>query len=273
MSVSGEQGEPGQDAPMASPGVSLPTAAALAAGPALAPAATPPMDAAFIERNQIIERYLTGKLPPRGVIDFERYCLANPQLVDSLGLTDRINAALKLLDASGRPEPWAEKPRRFYENAVAFFSALGVCAVALVLAVLMSGRATEAERQVALLEKQVGERPLLPATSTRTIVVEPSKTGPSQRAALTLLGSSGEMADLKVDVSWSRFTNYRVTIDRINQGRVAVLGNLQRDSNGQLRIALNSSALGPGEYQLTLDGLDWRGNPDPQGWVTFSVVP
>ena len=30
------------------------------------------MDREFIEKNQIVERYLTGKLPPRGVTDFER---------------------------------------------------------------------------------------------------------------------------------------------------------------------------------------------------------
>jgi hypothetical protein len=231
------------------------------------------MDAAFIERNQIVERYLGGKLPPRGVIDFERYCREHPELVDSLGLSDRINAALKLLDASGRPEPWAEKPRRFYERAVAFFPVLGAGLLALVLAVMMAGRATEAERQVALLGKRIAERPLLPATSTRPITVEPSRTGPSQRPAWTLGNASGEMADLKVDVSWSRYTNYRVTIDRTDQGRVAVLGNLQRDSNGQLRLALNSSALGPGNYQITMEGLDWRGNPTPQAWITFAVVP
>jgi hypothetical protein len=231
------------------------------------------MDAAFIERNQIVERYLTGKLPPRGSIDFERYCRENPQLVESLGLSERINAALKLLEASGRPEPWAEKPRRFYERAVAFFPVLAAGVAFAVLAALMSGRATEAERQVAVLAKRINERPVLPATSTRNVVVEPSRTGPSQRPALTLENGSGEMADLKIDVSWSRYTNYRVTLDRTDQGRVAVLGNLQRDSNGQLRLALNSSALGPGSYQLTMEGLDWRGNADPQAWVTLAVVP
>lgn len=257
---------------MASSGASSLSSVASAVPDASPSSAAPLMDAAFIERNQIVERYLTGKLPPRGVIDFERWCRENPQLVDSLGLSDRINAALKLLDASGRPEPWAEKPRRFYERAIVFFAVLGAAVIGVAIAASMSVRATEAERQVAVLEKRVNERPLLPATSTRPIIVEPSRTGPSQRAALTLVGTSGEMADLKVDVSWSRYTNFRVTIDRTSQGRVAVLGNQQRDSNGQLRLALNSSALGPGDYQLVLEGLDWRGNPDPQGWVTFAVV-
>lgn len=231
------------------------------------------MDAAFIERNQIVERYLAGKLPPRGVIDFERWCRENPQLVDGIGLPDRINAALKLIEVSGRPEPWAEKPRRFYEKPLAFFIAAALCLAATAAAVTFSMQGSAAQREVAELRKRVAERPVQPVTTTRDIVLAPSRTGPSRRPVTRLDGSTGELANLKVDVSWSKFTNFRVLIDRLDQGRVAVLGNQVRDSNGHLRIALNSSALGPGDYQLTMEGLDWRGNAEPQAWVTFAISP
>jgi len=79
------------------------------------------------------------------------------------------------------------------------------------------------------------------------------------------------MADLKIDESRSPYRNFRVTIDRIDQGRVGVISNLAKDSNGHLRIALNSSALGPGNYQFTLEGLDWHGTPQPDSWVTISI--
>ena len=78
------------------------------------------------------------------------------------------------------------------------------------------------------------------------------------------------MADLKFDLSWSQFTAFRVTIDRIDQGRVGVLHNAQRDSNGNLHLELNSTALGPGDYQLTMEGLTWRGEAVPQAWATIS---
>jgi hypothetical protein len=238
-----------------------------------AAAAAPAMDVAFIERNQIVERYLAGKLPPKGVIDFERWCQANPDFVETIGLGDRINAALKLLDSSGKPEPWAERPRRFYERAASFFIATGLAVIAIVVATTMSSRVSEAERQVAVLEKKVGERPLLPVTQTRTVVIQPSRTGPSQRPALTLDGRSGELADFKIDVSWSKYTMFRVQVDRTDQGKVATIGNVQRDSNGQLRVAFNSSALGPGDYQITLEGVDWKGGTEPQAWLTFAVAP
>jgi hypothetical protein len=230
------------------------------------------MDATFIQQNQIIERYLSGKLPLKGAQDFERYCRENPLTLTELGMSDRINAALRLLDASGAPEPWAVKPLAFYQKplAIAVVTALAGTLLIAVLMLLMSGQ--KKDQQIAVLTKDVQTQPLLPSKTTRPIVVEPSRTGPVARSMVTIGGKDTEMADFKVDVSWSTHNNFRVTFDRVDQGRVAVLTNLTRDSNGHLRIALNSSAIGPGEYDLSFEGLDWRGTPTPQAWARFAVA-
>ena len=60
--------------------------------------------------------------------------------------------------------------------------------------------------------------------------------------------------------------------DALTTEQVAVLTNLARDSNGHLRIALNSSALGPGDYDIAFEGLDWRGTAAPQAWARFTIV-
>ena len=97
------------------------------AGPTLAstsPAATPlpdvpshlSMGREFIQRHQIVERYLGGRLPPKGVQDFERFCADNPSLLDELGLPTHVNAALRLLEAGGRAPPWEERQRKFWEK-------------------------------------------------------------------------------------------------------------------------------------------------------------
>jgi len=70
------------------------------------------MDRDFIARNQIVERYLSGRLPLKGATDFERFCKDNPKVLDELGLPERVNAGLRLLEASGKPEPWQDKPQR-----------------------------------------------------------------------------------------------------------------------------------------------------------------
>src|SRR5271167_1060705 len=72
------------------------------------PSMPPPnvMNREFIARNQIVERYLSGRLPLKGRQDFERYCHEHPELLDEIGLLERLNAALRLLEAGGRSPPW-----------------------------------------------------------------------------------------------------------------------------------------------------------------------
>lgn len=230
------------------------------------------MDAAFIQQNQIVERYLSGKLPLKGAQDFERYCKEHPETLTSLGLADRINAALRLLDASGEPLPWTEKPIPFYQKplTIAVVTALaGTLLIATLMLVTAGGKKDE---RIAVLTNEVETQPLQPSKSTRAVLVTPSRTGPVASSAAVIGGRDAELADFKFDLSWSTYANFRVTVDRVDQGRVAVLGNLERDSNGHVRVSLNSSALGPGEYDVSFEGLDWRGSPNAQAWTRFSVA-
>jgi hypothetical protein len=136
--------------------------------------------------------------------------------------------------------------------------------------VVASDSAAKSEK-IAKLQKQTAERPLDPATTTRSIRLVPSHEAASNTPAVIIGGGAAELVDLKIDETRSAYKTFRITIDRIDQGRVAVLHNLAKDSNGHLRIALNSSALGPGNYQLTIEGLSWRGDPEPDSWVTIGI--
>ena len=229
------------------------------------------MDRDFIARNQIVERYLSGRLPLKGATDFENFCKENPKVLDELGLPERVNAGLRLLDASGKPEPWQEKSPRFWTRPQ---FVLGLVAAVVLLGVALAITASNVsikEQKIARLEKQAAERPLEPATTTRVIRLVPSHEAASNTPAVTIGGGAAQLVDFKIDETRSAYKTFRVTIDRIDQGRVAVLQNLVKDSNGHLRIALNSSALGPGNYQLAIEGLSWRGDPEPDSWVTIGI--
>jgi hypothetical protein len=251
----------------------LGTATARTAPPS-APAvpAAQAMDRDFIARNQIVERYISGRLPIKGATEFERFCRENPAVLDELGLPERVNAGLRLLEAAGKPEPWQEEPKKFWEKPQLVIGlGAGVLALLIALAVAWSGSSNKTNR-IASLQKRIAEQPLEPATKTRFIRLLPSYKGSSNSPAV-IIGGAGEtqLADLKIDMSRSDYRAFRVTIDRIDQGRVAVLHNLLKDSNGHLRLALNSSALGPGNYQLSIDGLTWKGEPVPEAWITVGV--
>jgi hypothetical protein len=230
------------------------------------------MDATFIEQNQIIERYLAGRLPPKGAQDFERFCREHPETLTQLGMAERIHMGLRLMDASGQPEPWAEKPIPFYLKPAVIAGVAALAGTAIIAALMLLVGNNSKARQITVLQEELRMQPLLPARSTRSLVVKPSRTGPVAQSMVTIGGADTEMADFKFDVSWSNYSNFRVGIERVDQGRLATLSNLTRDSNGHLRVALNSSAIGPGIYQVSLEGLDWRGSPVPQAWASFSVA-
>jgi hypothetical protein len=259
-------------APSPTPAPTVAPAPAAAAASAAAPAAAP-MDRDFIARNQVVERYLSGRLPLKGATDFERFCHENPELLDEMGLPERVNAGLRLLEASGKPEPWQEKAKPKWQRPEVTIG-LAAAVVVLGLTLLMiGGNSAGKGRQIVDLKKQLLEQPLDPATSTREIRVLPSRSGASNTPAITVGGSgAAQLADLKIDESRSPFRAFRVTIDRIDQGRVAIITNIAKDSNGNLRLAFNSSALGPGAYQFTIEGITWRGDTEPDSWVTIGVA-
>jgi hypothetical protein len=242
------------------------------APPASAVPPAPAMDRDFIARNQVVERYLSGRLPLKAATEFERFCRDHSELLDEIGLPERVNAGLRLLEAAGKPEPWQEAPRPVWQKPqVTLVLAAAVVILVLALAGIAASNSSRGHR-IAELQKQNTERALDPATSTREIRLLPSRSGASNSPAITIGGGgSAQLVDLKIDESRSAYHAFRVTIDRIDQGRVAVINNLDKDSNGHLRIALNTSALGPGNYQLTLEGLDWRGQPQPDSWVTIGI--
>lgn len=229
------------------------------------------MDAAFIQQNQIIERYLLGRLPLKGAQDFERFCRENPQVVASLGLQDRINAALRLLDASEEPHPWEERKPAVWQQLPVFAGVAALALVSLVAALVLLNGTLDKGRELERLQRELATQPLQPLQATRRITVEVARGGPPARNSFSIGEGTAELADMRFDLSWSKYNQFVVTIDRVDQGRYAVLSNLARDSNGHVRVALNSSALGPGEYTVQFEGLDLRRGTEPQGGARFRV--
>jgi hypothetical protein len=235
-------------------------------------AAAPIMDRDFIARNLIVERYLSGHLPLKGAADFERFCREHPETLDELGLPERVNKALRLLDASGKPEPWDESRNQFWRKPrvhTVLAASTFVLIVALAIVGAQSGGKSD---RIAALERRATDQPLEPATSTRTIRLLPNRKRGATSPAVVIGGGATQLADLKIDMAHSPSSAFRITIDRVDQGRVAVLHNMLKDSNGHVRFALNSSALGPGNYQLTIDGLNWRGQTTPEAWITIGIA-
>jgi hypothetical protein len=241
-----------------------PAAAAVPGAPA------PAMDREFIIKNQIVERYIAGRLPPKGVTDFERLIRSRPELIEEIGLPDKVNAGLRLLDVAGIAEPWSEKPKKLWEKPAFTMAAAGLAVLALIGCLVLAMQVSSRDATIARQKAENMERPIAPSTGKRTIIVGIARNGPPAQPTLTI--SYGQFAEMKVDVSWSRYTSFKVSIDRVNQGRVAVLDGLEKDSNGHLRMSLNAGAFGPGDYMVAVEGLTMRRESLPIGWFRIAVA-
>jgi hypothetical protein len=232
---------------------------------------TPAMDREFIIKNQIVERYLAGRLPPKGVTDFERLIRQRPELIEELGLADKVNAGLRLLDAAGVAEPWAEKQKKAWEKPAFGFGAAALAAVALIGCAVLAVQLSSRDSTIAKLKIENHERPIAPSTHKRTILVGTARNGPPSASSVSI--GPGDFAEFKADLSWNRYGTFKVSIDRVNQGRVAVIDGIDKDSNGHVRMSLNAGAFGPGEYLVSIEALTLRREAIPVGWYVIAIEP
>lgn len=231
------------------------------------------MDKAFIEKHQIIERYLAGKLPFKGRQDFERFCRENPDVLDDLKFNDAVHAGMRLLEASGKPRDWQEPKPDWWRRPAVFFALLAATVLLAIGVWLLLDQSAGLKQQVATLQKRLEVGPLRPPAITRAVRINPERSGPSSKPNLTVqLGERVELIELRIDVSFARQNTYRLTIDRKDQARAGTIHNLLRDSNGLLRLTLNTSGLYPGDYKVAVEGVTMRSALLPVAWFTVRVA-
>jgi len=123
--------------------------------------------------------------------------------------------------------------------------------------------AAEARARTLTLRATTAERPLRIAPNPRSWSAEPDAT--------ITWPDPPEMLDVFLPVAYSEFTSFWLAIAKVDQGRVLVVQRIAPDSNKELRLSLNSSSFGPGEYRIHLQGYTWRGDRVDAGWVRLVV--
>jgi hypothetical protein len=255
------------------------------------------MDAKRIKSENIVERYLAGELRVREAREFEKYCLEHPEILNDLPIPVRLKARLArqplqdsetgvfktipsgatraLADAADEGfEPDEDEGRWQPDNGRA---RIVVIALAVALVAALGGLVAYAMRASALAEKLEAERQAVSATqmaapgSTQTYKVQLSRTKPAQATLLLGWLKPPQLLDLYVDMAETKHTQFMVTIDKVDGGRLLQIRRIARDSNRELRLGLNSSAFGPGEITLKFDGYDWRGQLEELGWVRLGL--
>ena len=229
------------------------------------------MDLQLVRDKQLVERWIAGRLPPPEARFFEDLIRKQPALADSLGLPDALKRMMKLLDDTGTE--WQERPPRFWHNPLVP-AALGVlAAVAIAAAVSLAFGKQHMAGKYQELRAESLEGVLEEPISTQTTVVHLAK--PGEPGLMTYkIGSrkSPTFAELRPDVRLMSGHLFSAKIERQDGTFWARFDNLLRDSNGELRIGVNSGALAAGSYRLEVRQINLRGDGEIAGVAHLQVV-
>ena len=236
------------------------------------PTASPRFDRKFIEDHQLVERYLQGKLPFKGARDLEQWCRAHPEYLNELNLSERAQASLKLLEASGRPADLGEPKPPWWKSVYVLIGLGAVACLSLIAFWVVLGKYVLLRGELDETRMTMSRGSLVQPATSSEMRVTPDRAPGIDRARIVVSRSAPQLMDLHIDLGYTnKLMQFRMFVDKQDQGRALVLNNLLKDSNGELRITLNSTGLAAGIYTARIEALPFRGSPIPLGWLILEV--
>jgi hypothetical protein len=233
---------------------------------------SPRFDRKFIEDHNLVERYLEGKLPFKGARDLEQWCRANPEYLNELKLSERAHTSLKLLEASGQPQDLTEPKPPWWKHMYVLIGLIAVSVLCLLAFWAVLGKYILLRSQLEDTRTLMNQGSLMQPATEREVQVAPDRAPGIDRARIVLNRNAPQLLDVHVDLNYTnKLTNFRMFVDKKDQGRALVLNNLFKDSNGELRMTLNSTGLAAGIYNVRIEALPFRGSPIPIAWLMLDV--
>lgn len=228
------------------------------------------MDLQLIREKQLVERWIARRLTPPEMRFFEDMIRKQPAMADALGLPDALKRLMRLLDDTGTE--WQERPPRFWHNPLVPILLAAVGSVALIAAVYAFLNAQHLGARYAALQAEALTGLLNEPIQTVTTAVRLTKPGDPGVATYNLGNrKSPSFAELRADVRLQTGHLYSVRLQRDDGTFWVRFDNLLRDSNGELRFAVNSGALPAGKFRLEVRQVNLRGEGDVIGVANLNV--
>ena len=257
------------------------------------------MDRNYVESEHIVDRYLSGDLTVREAREFEQYCAEHPEALKAMPIPVRLKARLARRPAhdsetgvfaaipSSATHAVAEAADEGFdpqEEQQLFRRAHGAGSIRMILIALslallaaVAGviayavQANSLNKQIKAMQSEQRAKQMQAPASVQLYRVRPVRNRPEQATLVPGWLTPPQLLEFHVDVSQGKSTQFQITIDKIDGGRVMQLRRIARDSNRELRFALNSSAFGPGDYLFKIDGYNWRGQTEEIGWLRVDL--
>jgi hypothetical protein len=234
--------------------------------------AAPRFDAKFIEDHKLLDRYLQGKLPPKGARELENWCRAHPGYLNDLKLAERAQATLKLLEASGRSMDLREPDAPWWKGPYVLIGLAVVTLATLLGFWTMVAKYHLARSELEDTKARIRQGPLVQPTVQTVQHVAPDRAAGIDHARIAVSTTVPQLVELYIDMSYTQKLNeFRMIVDKQDQGRALIINNLLKDSNNDLRLTFNTSGLAAGIYTVRIEALPPRGDPIPDGWLILDV--
>ena len=258
------------------------------------------MDRKYIEKEHIVDRYLSGDLTVREAREFEQFCLEDRDFLNSLPIPVRLKtrlarrpleasetgvfnaipssttrAALETNDEGFDPEEAREEMRRSGAGGgaarILIFGLLAAVLIAVGVAVIYAMQASSLAAQLKNAKKDLGTAQMQAPNSVQKYKIHLVKAKPGQPTLALGWIAPPQLLDISIDATEGKLTQFQITIDKSDGVRVMQIRRVTRDSNKELRLSLNSSAFGPGDYVVKVEGYDWRGQTELVGWAMLGL--
>jgi len=166
----------------------------------------------------------------------------------------------------------ASEPLRRWQSPVAVAGLAALCVVLLVATAWSLRRASIDRASAVSASRSVQELTVRAASDERDLRIAPNPRSWSSAPDVVLRAPEPpEMLNLFFAVGYTTYTSFAITIDKADHGRVLTVQRVTADSNRDLRLSLNSSAFGRGEYRIRIQGYAWQGKRVDAGWVRLIV--
>jgi hypothetical protein len=234
--------------------------------------APPRFDRKFIEDHKLIERYLENKLPFKGARDLENWCRAHPDYLNELKLSERAQTSLKLLEASGQPLDLREPQPPWWKTIHVLIGLGVVAALSLIAFWAVLGKYVLLRGELEDTRTLMNQGSLVQPATSREVRVSPDRVPGVDHARIVVTRAAPQLMDVHIDLGYTnKLAQFRMFVDKKDQGRALILNDLLKDSNGELRMTLNSTGLSVGIYNVRIEALPFRGSPIPIGWLILDV--
>lgn len=258
------------------------------------------MDRRYIENEHVVDRYLSGDLTVREARDFEKFCLDNPAFLQALPIPVRLKTRLSRRPAEGSetgvfeaipssstravleetdddfdPDEAREEMRRsgfgFAVNRVLVMGLALALVIAAGAAVIFGLQVRSLSEQLQGAAKELTSTQMHPPGSVQRYKLQMVKARPEQPTLALGWVTPAQLLDISIDATEGKIQQFQITIDKTDGVRVMQIKRIMRDSNKEVRFSLNSSAFGPGNYLVKVEGYNWRGQTQTVGWMMLGL--